>query len=366
MTSPTVCALAAPNCSPRQRTSAADQRRLRQAEQPSDLERRGQAHVLAAVGGERAQLVAHVDERAVVRIPVGRQRTERASVPGGGRIAAARRLRQRDVPGLGQLGRLRAGRCVRIGQVDVLDLLGGVGAVRVDREHGAVLRAEEADVERLHDRTEVALVGGHERPVGQHREAVRLLQHERKDVDGPAARHLLADRHARVGGLKRGRLGRRRRRWAGPVGDGGVVTGRGGGGRVQRSAASQVRGRLRVVRVERCAHDVDRVAGAHDDQVGAGRGRSHEAEVLDGRDEVEGVVGGELGVGRQRVDLAFEVDQAGQVANGRGHQLSGVRVGLRDGDRQPVGEDDGQPAVVVAVGQLGVADVHLAHVDQQR
>ena len=187
--------------------------------------------------------------------------------------------------------------------------------------------AEEPHVERLHDRAEVALVGGHERPVGQHREAVRLLQHERRDLDGPAARHLLAHRHARIDGLERRRLGRRRGRRAGP---------RWRPRRCRRAWRRRLRSALRArarSRPRRPTSSTSRGAltkltgwpGAHDDQVGAGRGGGHEAEVLDGRDEVEGVVGVELGVGRQHVDLALEVEQAGQVANGRGHRLPGVR-----------------------------------------
>src|SRR6185437_3699848 len=102
----------------------------------------------------------------------------------------------------------------------------------------------------------------------------------------------------------------------------------------------------------------------HDDQVGAGRAPGGKPEVLYRRDQVEGVIGSEIGVGRQHVDLTLEVEQAGQVAYGHRHWLPGGRIGRRHGDGQPVGEHDRQPSVVVAVGQLGVADVDLAHVDE--
>ena len=57
---------------------------------------------------------------------------------------------------------------------------------------------------------------------------------------------------------------------------------------------------------------------------------------------------------RQRRELPFDVDQAGHVA----HRLAAGDVE----HRQPVREHHREPAVVVAVGQLGVVDVDLAHV----
>jgi nucleoid DNA-binding protein len=131
-----------------------------------------------------------------------------------------------------------------------------------------------------------------------------------------------------------------------------------------------VRGRSRlgvdVLDLQRDGPEADRVPGAHHDEVGARRGRGHQAEVLDGGDEVEGVVGVEVGVRRQRADLALQVEQAGQVADGRRHRLPAVGIGRRHRDGQSVGQDHRQPAVVVAVGQLGVAEVDLADVDEER
>ena len=61
---------------------------------------------------------------------------------------------------------------------------------------------------------------------------------------------------------------------------------------------------------------------------------------------------------RQRGKLAFDVHEARHVA----HRLA-VRLVEH---RQPVRQHHGEPAVVVAVRELGVVDVDLAHVGEQR
>ena len=215
-TSPTACARVAPNCSLRQRTSAATSAGC---ERPRS---RPISNAAARLTSSRPSGVRVRSWSLTWASGLSDGSRSVGSGPNGPRYQAVAASPRRDVwasanvTGLGQLGRGRPRGRLRVGKVDVLDLLGRVRTVRVDREHRPVLGAEESHVERLDDRAEVTVVGRGERPVGQHREAVRLLQHEGRDLDGPAARHLLAHRDAGVDGLERRGLGGRRGRRAGP------------------------------------------------------------------------------------------------------------------------------------------------------
>ena len=182
-------ARAAPNCSRRRTCQRAHERGLRECEQATDLERCCEADVFTAIWRGGSQLVAHVRWFHRRRIAVSRVRREWPPIPGVGGVAAASRLRKLDMPGCRDWRHRRPWRIVGVWRVRVLP-----GRV----EHRAELGADQPDVEGLHERPEVALVGRGERPVSEHRETVSLFERDVFEVDCEPGRHFEANTFRRV------------------------------------------------------------------------------------------------------------------------------------------------------------------------
>ena len=191
-------------------------RRLRQRQQPADLERGGERR------GPRARRARRgAAGRSCARAAAGRRRPaasrsvrcerERAAIPGAEVVAAPCEVGEADMAGLGALPDRGAPAARRRGVAARRPACSRASAApRVGGQ-----RAEQADVEPLHQRLERAGAGARERPVREHREAIDRLRAPANSTRTAQSRAPSRRAHPARPRLRRGRdrhlLDRRRR-----------------------------------------------------------------------------------------------------------------------------------------------------------
>ena len=186
----------APNCSRRQRVNAETTEGCESASRRPISNARGEGEVFAAVRHQAAQMVTGVRQRessaGFGRLPFGDVERERTAIPGAQVVAAAGEVMQADMAGLGHF-RIGA-RWRRRRRRVAFDRRGAIG--RGARGGVGGQRAEQADVQALHQRFERSGAGAGEGPVGEDGEAIDRLQ-QTDLVDGNRKPSSIASRTRR-------------------------------------------------------------------------------------------------------------------------------------------------------------------------